>query len=301
VYIGSRITDRAKIFYLLFPAILILLLTLVLPSIWAMVLSLFESTLGEENVFRGLANYRTIFTEDTGFWRSTMITLMFTLVMVAGEFLLGLSFSLLMARHFPLKRLWISLIIAPLAVSPVVAIIVWKYMLSPNYGMINYLLTLLGIQPPNWFISKVYSFIAICVIDIWLSTPFVFAILYPNIISISPTLFEAARIDGATYPQILRYIILPLIKAAVVTTLTFRIIFAVRLFAPIWLFAEGGPAGATRVLSIYLYEQAFTYLHFGLGSAIALVLLVVTMTIAMPQINVMRRTMFGDYQEELKT
>ena len=78
------------------------------------------------------------------------------------------------------------------------------------------------------------------------------------------------------------------------TTLTFRVIFALRLFAPIWLFAEGGPAGATRVLSIYLYEQAFNYLHFGLGSAIAWVLLIVTMVVAMPQINVMRKTMFGD-------
>jgi multiple sugar transport system permease protein len=269
------------------------MLTLVFPSIWALILSFFEATLGQKNIFHGIANYRKVFTEDTGFWASTLKTLQFTVFMVAGEFLLGLSFSLLMARRFPLKRLWISLLIAPLAVSPVVAIIVWKYMLSPNYGMINYMLTLMGITPPNWFISKIYSFVAICVIDIWLSTPFVFAILYPNIISISPTLFEASKIDGATYLQILRYIILPLIKPAILTTLTFRVIFALRLFAPIWLFAEGGPAGATRVLSIYLYEQAFTYLHFGLGSAIAWILLVVTMIVAMPQIRVMRSTMFG--------
>ena len=293
MYIGSKMPDRFKILYLLLPALFVLLLTLVFPSIWAFVLSFFKATLGKKTVFFGVENYKKVLAGAEEFWNSTFKTLLFTLFMVAGEFLLGLSFSLLMVRKFPFKRLWISLLIAPLAVSPVVAIIVWKYMLSPNYGMINYFLTLLGITPPNWFISRLYSFIAICVIDIWLSTPFVFAILYPNIISISPTLFEASRIDGASYIQILRYIILPLIKPAIVTTLTFRVIFALRLFAPIWLFAEGGPAGATRVISIYLYEQAFVYLHFGLGSAIAWILLVVTMIVAMPQIRVMQKTMFG--------
>ena len=293
MYLGSRIPDRVKIFWLLFPALIILLLTLVFPSFWAFVLSFFKATLGRKIEFIGIQHYKSVFSGATDFWDSTFKTILFTVFMVFGEFLLGLSFSLLMARKFPLKRLWIALLIAPLAVSPVVAIIVWKYMLSPNYGMINYLLTLLGITPPNWFISKLYSFIAICVIDIWLSTPFVFAILYPNIISISPTLYEASRIDGASYIQILRFITLPLIKPAIVTILTFRVIFALRLFAPIWLFAEGGPAGATRVLSIYLYEQAFTYLHFGLGSAIAWILLIVTLIVAMPQIRVMRGTMFG--------
>ncbi|HUV07223.1 MAG TPA: sugar ABC transporter permease [Spirochaetia bacterium] len=293
MYIGSKVSDRIKIFYLLFPVIFILLITLVFPSFWAFLLSFFKASLGGKNVFLGLQNYRKVLVETSSFWDSTIVTLLFTLFMVSGEFLLGLSFSLLMARKFPLKRLWISFLIAPLAVSPVVAIIVWKYMLSPGYGMINYLLTLTGVTPPNWFITKPYSFIAICVIDIWLETPFVFAILYPNIISISPTLYEASRIDGATYGQTLRYITLPLIKPAILTTLTFRVIFTLRLFAPVWLFAGGGPAGATRVLSIYLYEQSFVYLHFGLGSAIAWILLVVTMVIATPQIRVMQKTMFG--------
>jgi multiple sugar transport system permease protein len=271
------------------PALFVLLLTIIFPSLSAFVLSFFRYSLGKPMEFIGLENFRGIFAGKSVFWKSLTLTGTFTVFVVAGEIGLGTAFSLLLARRFPFQRLWVAIIIAPLAVSPVVGIIVWKYMLTPNSGMINYLIAGLGLTPPNWFVTAGAAFFAIGMIDIWMSTPFVFTILYPSILSIDPVLFEAASMDGASYIQKARFITIPLIMPAIVTTAVFRIIFTLRLFSPVWLFAQGGPAGATRVLSIYLYEQAFSYRHFGLGSAVAWVLLVITLVISIPQMKAMRR------------
>ena len=273
---------------------MILLVTLIIPSISAFILSLFKYSLGKPLEFIGIENFKQIFNKNSAFWDSLFTTAVFTFYVVAGELGLGVLFSLLLARGFFFQRFWVSIIIAPLAVSPVVGIIVWKYMLTPNTGLINYLISLAGLDPPNWFVTSGAAFFAIGLIDIWLNTPFVFTIIYPSILSIDPVLFEAASIDGASYMQKVRLITMPLIKPAIITTAVFRVIFALRLFSPVWLFAQGGPAGATRVLSIYLYEQAFSYRMFGLGSAIALILLVITLVVSRPQMVAMRRLLMGD-------
>lgn len=286
------------VFFLLLPASLLLLVSLILPSLWAFYLSLTEYRLGRKPVFIGFENYLKVLQDVSGFWDPVLRTLLFTAIIVLGEFILGFFFALLMARKFKFQKLWVSLLIAPMAVSPVVAIIVWKYMLAPNYGMINYLLTLLGVTPPNWFASRFFAFLAIVLIDLWLEAPFVFTLIYPALVSISPSLYEAARIDGANYVQIQRHITLPLLKPVIITTMIFRVIFGLRIFEPVWLFAGGGPLGATKVFSIYLYEQAFIYWHFGKGSAIAWLLLVITLMVAMPQIRIMQRTMFGKGNEK---
>ncbi len=284
-----RSQNRKLSVFLMAPAIIILLVTQVLPSLAAFILSFFKYSLGKPMEFIGIENFRQIFAGGSAFWSSLVTTGAFTAFVVAGELGLGIASSLLLARRFPLQRLWVSILIAPLAVSPVVGIIVWKYMLTPNTGMINYLISQFGLTPPNWFVTAGAAFIAIGVIDIWMSSPFVFTIMYPSILSIDPALFEAASIDGASYLQQSRFITIPLIMPAIITTAVFRVIFTLRLFAPVWLFAQGGPAGATRVLSIYLYEQAFSYRLLGLGSAVAWVLLVITLLVSRPQMAAMRR------------
>jgi multiple sugar transport system permease protein len=288
---------RGWAFFLLLPVVLLLLVSLILPSLWALYLGFTEYRLGRTPRLIGFQNYITILRDVSGFWDPTIRTLVFTAAIVAGEFIVGFLIALLLARKFRFQKLWVSLIIAPMAVSPVVAIIIWKYMLSPNYGMINYILTSLGFPEPNWFASGGLTFFAIVMIDVWMESPFVFTMLYPALISISPSLFEAARIDGANYIQIQRHITFPLLKPVIITTMVFRVIFGLRMFEPIYLFSGGGPVGATKVFSIYLYEQAFMFWHFGKGSAIAWLLLLITTAIAMPQIRVMQRTMFGTKRE----
>ena len=287
-------SNRGSSIILLSPAILALILTLVLPSVWAAILSFFKYKLGSEKVFVGMRNYLAAFSDTEAFWPSLLRTALLTLVLVAGEMLLGILGSMLLATKYKRQNLWVSLLIAPMAVSPVVAIIVWKYMLAPNYGIINYLIKAFGMTEPNWFVNPFYIYLAIILIDLWIEIPFVFTMIYPAIISISPSLYEAAKIDGANYVKSQYYITIPLIKPIIVTTLVFRLIFAIRMFEPIWLFARGGPASQTKVFSIYLYEQAFVYWRFGAGSAIAWILMILTIAISVPMIRTMRNTMFGE-------
>lgn len=281
-----------NIYFLLVPLISILAFVLILPSIWAGVLSFYEYRLGTPKVFRGVENYIEIL-KNPDFLISTVRTLMFMVFSVIGGFVLGIGMSLLLVRGFKLQKLWVSLLITPYAVSSVVGVVVWKYQFNPDFGIINFALAQFGINnAPNWFIEPMASFIAILIIDIWLSTPFIITIIYPSIMSISPSLYEAAQIDGSSYYTSFRYVTIPLIKPAIVVTLTFRMIYALRIFGPIWIFNRGGPIGATKVLSIYLYEQGFLYWKFGIGSAIAILLLIVTMVVSLPQIRTMQRTMF---------
>ncbi|MCK9524106.1 MAG: sugar ABC transporter permease [Proteobacteria bacterium] len=248
--------------------------------------------MGRPKVFVGLDNYVRIFRRSPEFWLSLYRTLLFTVFMVAGEFLVGFLFALVLARGFKLQKLLVAIVIAPIAVSPVVAMIIWKYLLAPNYGLINYALTMLGASEPDWFTNPTLIFIIITIIDIWINAPFVFIMIYPALLSISPELKEAAQIDGASSIQLFFYITLPSIKQVCLTAIIFRVIFALRIFENIWLFARGGPGGASRVLSIYLYEQAFTFWNFGMGSSIAWILLVLTMVLVIPQLKLL----LGSYE-----
>ncbi len=275
------------------PALLLLAATLFLPSFYGALLSLFEYRLGRTPVFVGARNYITLLRDTGAFWSSVFKTGIFAGTAVIGEMVVGSSLALLMQRRLPWHRVWVALLVAPMAVSPVVAIIVWRYMLQPNFGIVNYLIVAAGGVPPNWFVDPLWAFGAIIAIDVWMSAPFVFTILYPAVLSVDPALNEAAAIDGATWFQRTIYVTAPLVWPAFVTTAAFRFILAIRLFSPVWLFAQGGPAGATRVLSIFLYEQAFAYRQFGMASAVAVILLVMTLLLSSSQIRSMRRTMLG--------
>ena len=283
-------STRSILYKLLIPSFILLTVTFFIPTIWALYLSFTNYKMGRSRDYIGLRNYIRIFTQTPDFWMSMYKTLIFTVIMVIGEFLFGLFFSLVLARGYKFQRLLVAMVIAPIAVSPVVAIIIWRYLLAPNYGIINYVLYIFGFVEPDWFANDRLVFFVISVIDIWISAPFVFIMLYPAIISINPQIREAAKIDGASSFQQLIYITLPSIKQVCLIAIIFRFIFALRLFENIWLYSKGGPAGATKVLSIYLYEQAFAFWNFGMGSAIAWILLVLTMLLVLPQMRLLLRS-----------
>jgi multiple sugar transport system permease protein len=285
-------SKKKNIYLLLSASFVLLLVTFLIPTIWALFLSFTNYRMGRAKSFVGFDNYVRIFKRSPDFWASVYRTLLFTIFMVAGEFLAGFLFSLVLSRGYKFQKLLVAIVIAPIAVSPVVAMIIWKYLLAPNYGLINYILTLLGRTEPDWFTNPTLIFIIITIIDIWINAPFVFIMIYPALLSISPEIKEAAQIDGASSTQLFFHITLPSIKQVSLTAIIFRVIFALRLFENIWLFARGGPGGASRVLSIYLYEQAFTFWNFGMGSAIAWILLILTMALVIPQLKLL----LGSYE-----
>ncbi|MBC7091405.1 MAG: sugar ABC transporter permease [Nitrososphaeria archaeon] len=266
------------------PVILILTGVLFLPSIWSTFLSFQYYTFGYTPKFIGLSNYIEILS-DKMFVNAIFLNFAFVILDVALEFLLGLGAALLLSRRFPFQKVWVSLIIAPFAVSPVVSIVAWKNLISPDFGLITYLLSFFNISTEKWMMEPVTALLICITINVWREFPFTTMILYAAITTIPPERIEAALIDGASKFQRFRYITVPSIWTSIVVALTFRTIFAFRTFDVIWILTQGGPLGGTTILSVYLYLQSFKFLRLGVGASVGVIILLFTFLISAPYLR----------------
>ena len=277
---------------MLTPILILLTIVVVVPEIWAFFLSFTKYEPGSTPIYVGLRNYISII-HDRFFANALFNNLIFVGAVIGLEFLIGLGSALLLNHRFPFQKLWVSLLIAPYCISLVVACVMWRYMLDPSYGFVNYALSLLGIEPLPWFGKVMLSFVGVIIVDVWKFSPFIMVIAYSALTAMPQEVIEAANIDGATGWKTFRFITFPLITPALLVGLVFRIIFALRTFGIIWILTGGGPAQGTEILSIYLYRETFRYYHFGRGSAIAGVMLVLTLVLSMA---IVRRMYKQTYQ-----
>lgn len=275
------------------PAQLMLAAVILLPAVSLLWLSLERYTYGRPPEFVGLANYAHILA-DRAFWRATFNTFLVVNVIVYGELLLGLGLALLVAGWIPCRRLVVSALLAPYAITEVSAVVMWRYMLEPDIGMINYALSALGLGQIDYGGDPIAALCVAAVMAIWLHAPFTFLIVYAALLNVPGELVEAARVDGAGAWQVFRHVKFRLIVPAILIALLFRYITAMRLFAEIWLLTEGGPARMTEVLAVYLYRQAFKYHAFGVAAATGFAMLVLSLAIAMPYLVQMYRRMVRD-------
>jgi multiple sugar transport system permease protein len=289
---SSRL-QRLTPYLLITPVQLLLIVVLVLPSLGAAYLAFFRSSFGLDTVWVGLDNFRFVF-DDYRFRGALRNTVLFVNVVVYLEIALGLAMAVVLASQFRLQRLWISIIIAPYAVSAVIAVLMWKFILEPDTGFINYLLGLAGLDKILWTVIPLHAFLVVALLEVWLNTPFTFLILYAAVMGVSQELYEAARIDGARSSQLFRYITLPSIMPAVLVALMFRYIFAFRTFEVVWIMTQGGPLGSTELLSVYLFRNGFRYYDFGVAAATALVMVVVTGVLASYYLWTLYRRMIRD-------
>ncbi len=274
------------------PAQALLLAFILGPALYVVWISLQSWTYGRPPRFVGIANYVTILS-DVAFWRAFWNTFVVTNAVVYGELLLGLGLALLMAGPVPGKRIVISILLAPYAITEVSAVVMWRFMLEPDVGMINYALLSLGLGQIDWSADPVDALFVVSLLSIWHHVPFTFLILYAAVTTIPTELVEAATVDGASSWQSFWYVKLRLILPALLIAMMFRYIVAMRVFGEVWLLTEGGPARLTEVLAVYLYRQAFKYHEFGAASATGVAMLVISLLIALPYLHQMHRRMFG--------
>ena len=277
---------------LLGPVFTLIFLVVVIPELWAIVMSVTNYRPGIDVSFVGLDNYRRIL-NDPNFIDSFWTTLRFVVFGVSLQMILGIGVALLLTRPFWGHSFWIALVLAPMAMSPAILGMTWKYLFNSEFGPINYLLFRLGIEPIYWFTRSDTAFAALLLVYTWNHIPGVFILIYPALISIPPELNEAARIDGANRIELFSYITFPLIRGAFLITLIFRTIISLRAFGEILVLTKGGPFRATEVMSIYLYKEGFVYFSWGTSAAVGVIMLVVTVVIASPQIRMLRRQMMG--------
>jgi multiple sugar transport system permease protein len=270
----------------------LLILVIGLPSLWVFWLSLQQTAFGETPVYVGLSNYAFVLT-DPYFWRAFLNTFLVVNIVVYLELALALGMAVLFAAGVPLRRLMIAVVLAPYAVSEVIAVIVWKYMLEPDVGIVSQALAAVGIPELAWTTDRWAALTLVALLSVWLHLPFSFLILYSARLGVPKELYESASIDGAIPWQQFWRVTVPMLMPAILVALMFRYVFAFRIFGEVWLLTGGGPARLTEVLATYLYRHAFRYQEFGVASAIGWLMAVASVLLASFYLYEMYRRMLA--------
>lgn len=224
-----------------------------------------------EETCTGFANYTAILTHSR-FWYSFFITLLFVLVSISLEALLGLCLGLMMNRLSPVNNLLRILILVPWTIPTVVTARMWQWIFDYNLGIVNYLLHGIGIDQINWLGKPLFAFFSMVIADVWKTTPFVAIIVLAGLSAIPQEMYKASLVDGANGWQRLRFIVLPLLLPVLGVAILFRAIDAMRIFDLVYVLTGGGPGGSTETLSVYAYKLFFYKGDFGQGAALSVII-----------------------------
>lgn len=250
------------------PACVILLITFVVPLIYAFIISISDSDTVISNQIRivGLANYIAVL-GNSRFQTAFFHTCFFVVTTIVLEFIIGFAVSLLLYTEVKGSRIFRLIFAIPLMVAPVVSGLQWRWLFADQYGIINHILNLIGVDAPMWFTQGNTAWVTIIVANLWLAAPFVILVLLAGLGGLPEELNEAAAIDGAGRCQIFTKVILPQLKPTILVILVIRLTDAFRIYDLIYILTGGGPGGSTEVLSTYIYKRIFTDWQFGQGSA----------------------------------
>ncbi len=258
------------------PACILLLITFAVPLIYAFLISISDSNAVIDNqfVFVGLDNYLSVI-KSSKFQSALFHTCFFVVTTILLELVIGFGIALLLYREVAGSRIFRLIFAVPLMVAPVVSGLQWRWLFADQYGIINHLLSLVGIKAPLWFTGSSTAWVTIVVANLWLAAPFVILVLLAGLGGLSEELNEAAAIDGADSRQIFWKVILPQLKPTLLIILVIRLTDAFRIYDLVYILTGGGPGGATEVLSTYIYKRIFTDWKFGQGAAASFLVMLI--------------------------
>jgi multiple sugar transport system permease protein len=255
------------------PAFLTLFIMTIYPFIYVLVVSLHRWSIVPTipRVFVGFGKYLNMFKDNT-FHESLGVTLFFTFGVVIVETIVGFLLALLISVG---RERWTRVaFLMPAVMAPVVVGLTWRFLLSYDLGTVNYFLTAAGLGRVNWLGTPVNALISIMIIDIWQWTPFAMIIFLAGLESLPLEPYEAARVDGASRWQVLRYVTLPQLVPVIGIVLMFRTLDAFKAFDVIYMVTRGGPGNATEVLSYRIYMKAFFQNQLGYAAALSVVAII---------------------------
>jgi multiple sugar transport system permease protein len=254
------------------PALLMMLLLSVLPLANLFLTSFYSvSWAGGRAVWMpaGFANYVALARDDL--LRAGVVnTLVFALFAVGGQMLLGFVLALLYVRVTSGRVLYRTIFILPILIPGIVVGAIWKLLLNFDFGLVNQIIGLVGIDPLNWLGARETALASVILVDIWHWTPFCFLLFLAGLESLPQDVYEASKIDGATFWQELVYVTLPMMLPTIMVTFAFRLILAFKVFDEVYLLTGGGPGTSTEVLSFTLYQRFFREDKTGYGAAMSM-------------------------------
>lgn len=277
-----RFNDLLSKWTFLGPTTLLLLGLLAYPIFYTIQISFSDLDLATfaPKGWVGWENYKEAIT-DPGFLNSLKVTGIYLVLALPLQMVLGFGIAYLLNVEWKWRGLVRALFLVPMVVAPVVAGGVWKMLLDPLWGVVNYGLGFIGIGPVNWLGDPNLAMISIVLIDTWRWTPFVVLIASAAMLALPRDVFEAAAVDGARWWHTLIHVSLPMLASAIGAVFVVRWLGAVKMFDIALAATRGGPGQSTNVVNLYIYEEAFRSLKFAESSAMAVIVLVLTMVLTM--------------------
>lgn len=269
---GTRIT----LFFFLLPSLALIFIFGIYPIVYNVFLSLRDVNLisyirGTAKPV-GFANYRDVL-QDQLFWRALFNTIIFTLLSIVLQMIVGFLLALLFNFEFPLKGLLQALVMIPWVMPIMVSGSFFRWFLSDN-GFLNNFLSAIGLikEPIRWITTEKTAIYSLTGVNIWLGIPFNFILLYTGMQQIPEELYESADIDGASGWEKVWYITLPMLRPVVVATFVLGCILTFKVFDLVWIVTKGGPGGTSHLLSTFSYSLAFDRFQFGKSTAVLVIM-----------------------------
>jgi len=279
--------------WLLGPVGVVLMVILIWPILQGVALSFYNTRIltYAEGRFIGLANFQVLL-QDEYFWNSLQVTAVYGAASVVLTYALGLSFALMLNRRIPARGIIRTLFILPWAIPEVVAVMIFAWMLDPQFGVINYLLVALGFidRPLAWLSQANLALPAVVLLTAWQQFPLAMLILLAGLQMVPREEYEAAMIDGAGAMSRFIHVTLPGLRAVNVILILLLILNSFRRVTMIYAMTKGGPARSTETLSVLTYNTAFEYQKIGYAAAVGTALLAILLVFSLAYFTMIMRS-----------
>lgn len=272
------------------PSLILIFALAIYPLLYTIFISFTElNMMTGETQYKGLTNYIQAFTSGE-FWNSVWVTLLFTILSLVIQLPLGVLVALLLNQEFKGRWLLRSIVLVPWAVPTLVNSTLWNWIFNTQYGAANRLLIQFNLisEPIIWFDTPMKAMGVIVFADTWRMLPLYVLMMLASLQTIPQSQIEAAILDGAGAFSRFRNVILPLIKPMLLVVLVIRTMQALKVFDIIYMLTHGGPANGTMVISYYIYNQSFGFMHFSYGAALAIIVAVISTIITVLYVKILK-------------
>jgi multiple sugar transport system permease protein len=275
-----RVVDRRPVewlpYLLSLPALLVCI-GILIPFVTALYYSAlrFRLNLPALKGFIWFGNYTNLL-YDSEFWNTVSVSLRYTAITVGVELVFGLIIALLLQRQTRLNNLISVLLLLPLMTAPAIASLMWKLMTNPNFGILSYLVSLVGASDFRWASSPSTALFTVVLVDVWVYTPFMMVLLLAGLRSLPQQPFEAAALDGVPRLFVFFRITLPMLSPYIITASLFRLLDAIQQFDIIYAMTQGGPGNTLLVFQVRAYLEFYQYTNVGKSAALLVVLWLIT-------------------------
>lgn len=284
----QRLHGALSRYVFLAPTVIVLALVVAAPLLYSVYLSFREYiiTYGMGD-FVGFDNYLSVLKDD--FAAVSWVTLKLTVLCVVVEFVVAFGLALLLnQQNLAFRQFYLVVLMIPILMTPVAVALMFRLMFNPSLGIINWLIGLVGIPAQGWFGDPGLALGTIIFVDVWHETSLMLLMLYAGLQAMPTEPVEAARIDGASRLQILRYVVWPLMKPVILVTLLIRMIAALKSYDLIYMLTQGGPGKSTETISFYAYRLGFRFLDIGQAAAVSFILLLAVIALTLVLLRALR-------------